>query len=90
MLVLGPKWRIYYYAHLQRIDTGVLRRVGIGDTIGAVGNTGNAQGKPPHLHFSVRSLLPLFWQYDSRQPQAWNKIFYIDPGLLLMTSATHE
>lgn len=40
--------------------------------------------------FSVRSLLPLFWQYDSRQPQAWNKIFYIDPGLLLMTSAKHE
>jgi len=90
VLVLGPKWRLYYYAHLQRIDTGVLRKVRIGDTIGAVGTTGNAQGKPPHLHFSVRSVLPLFWQYDSRQPQALNKIFYIDPGLLLKTSATHE
>lgn len=83
VLMLGPKWRIYYYAHLQRIDTRVLCQVSIGDTIGAVGNTGNAQGKSPHLHFSVRSLLPLFWQYDSRQPQAWNKIFYIDPGEFL-------
>lgn len=83
VLVLGPKWRFYYYAHLQRIDTGILRQVNAGDIIGAVGNTGNAKGKPPHLHFAVRSLLPLFWQYDASQLQAWNKIFYLDPGALL-------
>lgn len=83
VLVLGAKWRFYYYAHLQRIDTRALRLVSAGDPIGTVGSTGNAQGKPPHLHFAVRSLLPLFWQYDGKQPQAWAKMFYIDPGAFL-------
>jgi len=83
VLVLGAKWRFYYYAHLQRIDTHVLRLLNMGDIIGTVGSTGNAQGKQPHLHFAIRNLLPLFWQYDSSKPQAWNKVFYIDPGLFL-------
>lgn len=83
VLILGAKWRLYYYAHLQRIECRVLRPVGAGDMIGVVGSTGNAQGKPPHLHFAIRSVLPLFWQYDARQSQAWNKVFYIDPGKFL-------
>lgn len=81
--ILGAQWRLYYYAHLQRIDTAVLRPVSRGDRIGAVGSTGNAQGKPPHLHFAILSVLPLFWQYDGNQPQATKKIFYIDPGVFL-------
>jgi murein DD-endopeptidase MepM/ murein hydrolase activator NlpD len=42
-----------YYAHLdrQRVDPG--SRVVPGDTIGFVGNTGNARTTPPHLHFGV-------------------------------------
>lgn len=83
ILILGAKWRIYYYAHLQQINVRALQQVSIGDAIGTVGNTGNAQGKPPHLHFVVRSLFPLFWRYDPSQPQAWNKVFYLDPGVLL-------
>lgn len=42
-----------YYAHL---DSQVVRRgetVRRGDTLGFVGNTGNARTTPPHLHFSV-------------------------------------
>jgi len=45
-----------YYAHL---DSQVVRpgqRVNRGDTIGFVGNTGNARFTPPHLHFSIYSL----------------------------------
>jgi len=81
--ILGAKWRIYYYAHLQRIDARSLRFVRMGDAIGTVGNTGNAHGKPPHLHFVIRSLFPLFWQYDDSQPEPWNRMFYIDPVELL-------
>ncbi|MGZ4991400.1 MAG: M23 family metallopeptidase [Methylobacter sp.] len=86
VLILGAKWRFYYYAHLPRIDTRVLQPVSIGDTIGTVGNTGNAQGKPPHLHFVIRSFFPIFWQYDDSKPQPWNRMFYLDPGALLSTS----
>ena len=42
-----------YYAHLdsQLVASGT--RVQIGDTVGLVGNTGNARTTPPHLHFGV-------------------------------------
>lgn len=42
-----------YYAHLdsQLVDPG--KRVSVGDTIGLVGNTGNAITTSPHLHFGV-------------------------------------
>jgi murein DD-endopeptidase MepM/ murein hydrolase activator NlpD len=42
-----------YYAHLdsQAVSSGM--RVEMGDTLGFVGNTGNARTTPPHLHFGV-------------------------------------
>lgn len=42
-----------YYAHLdsQAVESG--ERVDVGDTVGFVGNTGNARTTPPHLHFGV-------------------------------------
>lgn len=42
-----------YYAHLdsQAIDDGAVARPG--DTLGFVGNTGNAVTTPPHLHFGI-------------------------------------
>lgn len=42
-----------YYAHLDAhavVEGQVVRR---GDTIGFVGNTGNARTTPPHLHFGI-------------------------------------
>ncbi|SCY35430.1 Murein DD-endopeptidase MepM and murein hydrolase activator NlpD, contain LysM domain [Nonlabens sp. Hel1_33_55] len=43
----------HYYAHLdsQLVTSG--QRVSRGDTIGLVGNTGNARTTPPHLHFGL-------------------------------------
>jgi hypothetical protein len=50
-----------YYAHLD--SQAVVRRQVIepGDTIGFVGNTGNARTPPPHLHFGIyrRGLGPI-------------------------------
>lgn len=45
--------RTFYYAHLdkQLVEEG--QRVKEGDILGTVGNTGNAAGGPPHLHFEV-------------------------------------
>jgi murein DD-endopeptidase MepM/ murein hydrolase activator NlpD len=42
-----------YYAHLDRqlVERGA--PVKIGDTLGLVGNTGNARSTPPHLHFGI-------------------------------------
>ena len=58
-----------YYAHLdtQLVERGA--RVQAGDTLGTVGNTGNARTTPPHLHFGlyVRGegpVDPWFWLHD--------------------------
>jgi murein DD-endopeptidase MepM/ murein hydrolase activator NlpD len=42
-----------YYAHLdtQVVERG--QRVRVGDTLGFVGNSGNARTTPPHLHFGI-------------------------------------
>lgn len=42
-----------YYAHLDSIITNSGDRVKIGDTLGLVGTTGNAEGGVPHLHFGI-------------------------------------
>lgn len=44
-----------YYAHLDRQLVRGGERVARGDTIGEVGDTGNARGTTPHLHFEVSS-----------------------------------
>ncbi len=43
----------YYYAHLDSQLAQVGQRVRKGDTLGTVGNTGNAITTPPHLHFGI-------------------------------------
>ena len=46
--------RIYYYfAHLEEQLVEVGRMVEVGDVLGLVGNTGNAETTPPHLHFGM-------------------------------------
>lgn len=46
---------VYFYGHLwdAAISTEP-RDVKAGELLGYVGNTGNAMGGPPHLHFQVR------------------------------------
>ena len=81
--VLGPKWRIHYYAHLKQIDTHILSWASKGKPIGEVGATGNAAGKPPHLHYSVLSLVPNPAEITT-ETQGWKRMFYISPNKVLM------
>lgn len=52
--VLGPRGDRHYYAHLDRVaDIRERQRVEAGDVLGYVGNTGNAERTPPHLHYAI-------------------------------------
>ena len=79
VFILGAKWRVHYYAHLQQINTPSFHWVKAGQTLGTVGDSGNAKGKPPHLHYVIRSLIPLPWNIDATVPQGRRKMFYINP-----------
>jgi peptidoglycan LD-endopeptidase LytH len=78
VLMLGPKWRLHYYAHLDNINTSTCALVSENTKIGTVGATGNAAGKPPHLHYTMRTIIPYPWQID-KGIQGWKKMFYINP-----------
>jgi len=79
LAVLSAGWRIHYYAHLSRRHVEPFDWVSGGEVIGAVGSTGNAQGKPAHLHFSVVSLVPYPW-LATAQTQGWKRMFFLDPN----------
>jgi len=78
VLILGPKWRLHYYAHLKEIKTSAFSFVNSGDIIGTVGTSGNAKGKSPHLHYSISTIIPYFWRIDGSR-QGWRKMFYLNP-----------
>ena len=78
VIVLGPKWRFHYYAHLQEITCSLFSWVSKGTTIGKVGNTGNAAHKSPHLHYTITTAIPYIWRVDGSR-QGWLKMFYLNP-----------
>jgi murein DD-endopeptidase MepM/ murein hydrolase activator NlpD len=80
--VLGPGWKIHYFAHLDLIDTTIASVVTSGATIGTVGDSGNAKGKPAHLHYAIVRMYPVPWEID-QSTQGYKKAFFIDPGAFL-------
>ncbi len=78
ILILGPKWRLHYYAHLDQSKISPLSFVGKKTVIATVGTSGNAVGKAPHLHYSIYTLIPYVWKKDSDR-QGWKKMFYLNP-----------
>lgn len=82
--ILGDDGKNYYYAHLDSVrnDLDIGDEVYKGMFIGTVGDTGNAKGTHPHLHFSVYkkdyrkgSIDP--WPYLNSSLKG-DKIFIID------------
>ncbi len=52
---INPGNERFYFAHLDKVDSFLVEGMIIskGTIIGTVGNTGNASGTPPHLHFGI-------------------------------------
>lgn len=58
VVFMRPEGKNYalYYAHLDTQTVATGQKVQMGDTLGLVGNTGNAKGTVPHLHFGIYAL----------------------------------
>ena len=54
VVVVGPGGAGHYYAHLEDYaDISPNDWVDAGDIIGYVGDSGNAKGTPPHVHYGI-------------------------------------
>lgn len=82
--ILGPKWRIHYYAHLKTVKVKTGDLVSQRMEIGTVGTTGNAVGKAPHLHYSIITQVPYFWLYKNDK-FGFDRMFYLNPNNRLRT-----
>ena len=53
----NPGGETFAYMHLDSVASGIDQgtKLSVGQVIGYVGNTGNASGGAPHLHFEVRN-----------------------------------
>ena len=64
--LLDDQGNQFYYAHLSAFSTAAAdgARVRKGEVIGFMGNTGDAEGGPYHLHFEIHPVKYLFMGYD--------------------------
>ncbi|MEM1094811.1 MAG: M23 family metallopeptidase [Bacteroidota bacterium] len=80
-----------YYAHLDSQSVRPRQQVRIGDTLGTVGNTGNARTTPPHLHFGIYQRGPHdplpFIDTDAPQPRP-ARVDAADLGIWHRTTAS--
>jgi murein DD-endopeptidase MepM/ murein hydrolase activator NlpD len=61
-----------YYAHLERPLVRDGQQLRAGDTVGLIGNTGNARTTPPHLHFGA-------YRRGRGAVDPWNLILPVPP-----------
>ena len=64
--ILDEQGNQFYYAHLSAFSTSAVNgaRVKAGQVVGFMGNTGDAEGTPYHLHFEVHPVSLLYLGYD--------------------------
>ena len=79
ILLLGPLFRFHYFAHLDSINENITFFVAKGDILGFMGNSGNANNTPTHLHYSIATPIPYFNKYSKTEPHGWKKMFYLNP-----------
>lgn len=73
VLIFSSGLRLHYYAHMSEINTHVGAVVTKSTVIGKVSNTGNAAGKPHHLHYSISSIIPQGdWRWEPKQIAFYN------------------
>ncbi len=83
VFVAGPRWRLHYYAHLDTIETKIGVFVRQGEMIGRVGNSGSARNSPPHLHYSILTMIPYPFRWDD-DPKGGMKMIFLNPHERLM------
>lgn len=75
LTVLGPGGYRHYYAHLDEYDApGSGDWVEQGEVLGYVGDTGNAAGTPPHLHYGI------YVPWNAPEPGAIDPYPLLRPG----------
>jgi murein DD-endopeptidase MepM/ murein hydrolase activator NlpD len=64
--ILDQQGNQFYYAHLSAFSTAATNgaHVKAGQVVGFMGNTGDAEGTPVHLHFEVHPVSLLYLGYD--------------------------
>ena len=77
--ILGPKWRVHYYAHLKTLKVVSGDFVQQGAEIGTVGTTGNAVGKAPHLHYAIITQIPYVWEFRTDK-YGFDRMFFLNPN----------
>lgn len=92
---LRPKGKSYnlYYAHLDKQLATAGQQVAEGDTIGLIGNTGNARTTPPHLHLGIYTnggaVDPLpFVNPTIKKPEEFNSAINLKEDKLRLTKST--
>jgi murein DD-endopeptidase MepM/ murein hydrolase activator NlpD len=75
----------FYYAHLSAFSTLAVNgaHVQAGDVIGFMGNSGDAETTPPHLHFEIHPVSFLYLGYDGAVDpttylEHWQKLEDVD------------
>jgi hypothetical protein len=71
----------FYYAHLSAFSPLAVNgaQVRSGDVLGFMGNTGDAEATPPHLHFEIHPAALIYQGYDGVVPpypylNAWRRL----------------